>query len=52
VLREKASDVIEDFFLALCTWQHVISVEDDSNSNRGNLNGQAIFVLIGDSFLF
>ena len=23
VLREKASDVIEDFFLALRTWQHV-----------------------------
>ena len=27
VLREKASDVIEDFFLALRAWQHVNQVE-------------------------
>ena len=50
MLRQKAGDVIENFLLTLSTWQHLIfSLEDDSNSSRENLNGQAICVVSSDS---
>src|SRR5438309_7590646 len=52
VLREKAGNVIEDFFLALSSRQHLLSLSKEpcedlvnaSNSSLASITRQAIFV--------
>src|SRR5438094_10671139 len=56
VLREKAGDVIEDFFLALSSRQHLLSHSKEpcedllnaSNSNLASITRQAILVTGSD----
>src|SRR5438132_11146747 len=56
MLREKASNVIEDFFLALSSRQHLLShskepcedLVNSSNSNLASITRQAILVIGSD----
>ena len=53
MLREKAGNVIEDFFLALSSRQHLLSLSKEpcedllnaSNSNLASITRQAILVI-------